>query len=100
VGLLARSAEAANSFTIALMFLPYVSTAFVPAQTMPNGLRQVAEHQPFTPIVETMRGLWMGGTSTGAPLGHELLVAVAWCVGILAVSMTAATWLFRNRVAQ
>jgi ABC-2 type transport system permease protein len=100
VGLLARSAEAANSFTIALMFLPYVSTAFVPAQTMPNGLRQVAEHQPFTPIVETMRGLWMGATSTGAPVGHELWVAVAWCVGILAVSMTAATWLFRNRVAQ
>jgi ABC-2 type transport system permease protein len=97
VGLLARSAEAANSFTIALMFIPYVSTAFVPAQTMPTWLGWVAEHQPFTPIVETMRGLWMGGTSNGATVGHEAWVAVAWCVGLLAVSMVAATWLFRNR---
>jgi ABC-2 type transport system permease protein len=70
VGLLARSAEAANSFTIVLMFLPYVSTAFVPAATLPAVLRPVAEHQPFTPVVETMRGLWMGHTSTGTSLGH------------------------------
>ena len=65
VGLLARSAEAANSFTMVLMFIPYVSTAFVPAARCPRccGLRR---HQPFTPIIETMRGLWMGHTSTGA----------------------------------
>ena len=81
VGLLARSAEAANSFTFVLMFLPYVSTAFVPAHTMPAVLRGVAEHQPFTPIVETMRGLWMGHTSTGATVGHEAWIAVACCVG-------------------
>ena len=98
VGLLARSAEAANSFTIVLMFIPYVSTAFVPAQTMPDWLGWVAERQPFTPIVETMRGLWMGRTSTGATVGHEAWIAVAWCAGILVVSVVAATWLFRNRL--
>ncbi len=97
VGLLARSPEAANSFTIVLMFIPYVSTAFVPAQTMPSWLGWVAEHQPFTPIVETMRGLWMGSTSTGASVGHEAWVAVAWCIGLLLVSAVAATWLFRHR---
>jgi ABC-2 type transport system permease protein len=99
VGLAARSAEAANSFTIVLMFIPYVSTAFVPAQTMPSGLRQVAEHQPFTPVVEAMRGLWMGSTSTGVAVGHELVVALAWSVGILAAAVAAAMWLFRHRLA-
>jgi ABC-2 type transport system permease protein len=99
IGLLARSAEAANSFTFVLMFIPYVSTAFVPAHTLPGVLRGFAENQPFTPIVETMRGLWMGQTSTGASIGHEALAAVAYCVGILAVSSVAAAGLFRHRTA-
>jgi ABC-2 type transport system permease protein len=99
VGLLARSAEAANSFTIVLMFLPYLSTAFVPTDTMPAVLRGFAEHQPFTPIVETMRGLWMGHTSTGASPAHEAWIAIAWCIGIIALSSAAASWLFRHRTA-
>jgi ABC-2 type transport system permease protein len=99
VGLLARSVEAANSFTIVLMFIPYLSTAFVPARTMPSVLRGIAEHQPFTPVVETMRGLWMGRTSTGAGVGHEAWIAITYCVGILLVSFIAASWLFRNRTA-
>jgi ABC-2 type transport system permease protein len=99
VGLLARSAEAANSFTLVLMFLPYVSTAFVPAQTMPGALRGFAEHQPFTPIIETMRGLWSGHTSTGAGVGHEALIAIAYCAAILVIACVAASWLFRNRTA-
>ncbi len=99
VGLLARSAEAANTFTIVLMFIPYVSTAFVPAQTMPAGLRAVAKHQPFTPIIETMRGLWTGHTSTGASTSHEALIATGYCTAILTLSCLAATWLFLNRTA-
>jgi ABC-2 type transport system permease protein len=79
--------------------VPYVSTAFVPAHTMPAVLRVFAEHQPFTPIIETMRGLWMGHTSTGATLGHEAWLAVAYCLGILVISIAAATWLFRHRTA-
>jgi len=100
VGLLARSAEAANSLSIVLMFLPYVSTAFVPARTMPAALRDFAEHQPFTPIIETMRGLWMGQTSTGVTVAHKAWLAIAYCVAILAVSVTAASWLFRYRTAE
>jgi ABC-2 type transport system permease protein len=99
IGLLARSAEAANSVSFVLMFVPYVSTAFVPARTMPAALRGFAEHQPFTPVVETMRGLWMGHTSTGTAVGHEALLAVAYCLAILAVSAAAASWLFRHRTA-
>jgi ABC-2 type transport system permease protein len=99
VGLLARTPEAASSFSMVLMFLPYVSTAFVPAHTLPAVLRAFAEHQPFTPIVETMRGLWMGHTSTGASTAHEALIAIAWCICLLALSGAAASRLFQRRTA-
>ena len=97
VGLLARSAEAANSFAFVLMFIPYVSTAFVPARTLPGPLRWIAGHQPFTPVIETMRGLWTGHTSTGAATGHEAWIAIACCAAILAIGVTSASWLFRHR---
>jgi len=96
-GLLARNAEAATSFTMVLMFIPYVSTAFVPAHTMPTVLGDFARYQPFTPIIETMRGLWMGHTSTGVSVGHEAVIAVAYCAAILVVSTAGASWLFRHR---
>ena len=99
VGLLAGGVEAANSATFVLMFLPYVSTAFVPARTMPTWLRAFADHQPFTPIIETMRGLWMGYTATGTPVSHDALLAVGYCLIILAVSAAGASWLFRHRTA-
>ncbi|HXC80918.1 MAG TPA: ABC transporter permease [Trebonia sp.] len=96
-GLLVRSPEAANAATFVLMFLPYLSTAFVPARTLPAVLRPIAVNQPFTPVIETMRGLWMGHTSTGAALGHEAWIAAAYCAGILVASFAAASWLFRRR---
>jgi ABC-2 type transport system permease protein len=98
-GLLVRSPEAANAATFVLMFIPYVSTAFVPARTMPAVLRPVAANQPFTAVIETMRGLWMGHTSTGAPVGHEAWLAAAWCAAILTAAFAAASWLFRHRTA-
>jgi ABC-2 type transport system permease protein len=98
-GLLARSPEAASSFTMALMFVPYASTAFVPGHTMPGVLRTFAERQPFTPIVETMRGLWMGHTSTGASTAHEAWIAIVWCIAILAISSASASRLFQRPTA-
>jgi ABC-2 type transport system permease protein len=99
IGLLARTPEAASSFAIVLMFLPYVSTAFVPAHTMPAVLRAFAERQPFTPIIETMRGLWMGHTSTGASTAHEAVIAIAWCMCLLTLSSAAASRRFQHRTA-
>jgi ABC-2 type transport system permease protein len=81
------------------MFIPYLSTAFVPARTLPGPLRWIAEHQPFTPVVETMRGLWMGHTSTGAATSHEAWIAITYCAAILAIGVTSASWLFRNRTS-
>jgi ABC-2 type transport system permease protein len=98
-GLLVRSPEAANGATFLLMFIPYLSTAFVPSATMAAALRPVAANQPFTPVIETMRGLWMGHTSTGASTGHEALLAAAYCAIILTAGVTLACWLFRHRTA-
>jgi ABC-2 type transport system permease protein len=98
-GLLVGSPEAANGATFILMFIPYLSTAFVPAATMTRVLRPVAANQPFTPLIEAMRGLWMGYTSTGANTGHEALLAVAYFGGILIVTAALASWLFRHRTA-
>jgi ABC-2 type transport system permease protein len=98
-GLLVKTPEAANSVTFVIMFLPYLSTAFVPARTMTPVLRPIAANQPFTPVIETMRGLWTGRTVTGASLGHEALLAVAYCAVILAVSAVSASYLFRRRSA-
>ena len=98
-GLLAGSVEAANSLSFILMFIPYLSTAFVPAHTLPGPLRWIAGHQPFTPIVETMRGLWMGHTSTGAATGHEAWIAITCCMAILAIAVATTSWLFQHRTS-
>jgi ABC-2 type transport system permease protein len=90
-GLLAGNPEAAGAFSFIVMFLPYLSSAFVPPETMPVGLQWLAEHQPITPITETVRALLMGGP------GGDALVALAWCAGGIAVGAVAAALLFRSR---
>jgi len=92
VGLLAKSPEAAGGFSFVVMFLPYASSAFVPVETMPSAFRGFAEHQPVTPIIETIRGLLLG-----TPVGTSGWVAVAWCGAILAASVLLARALFARR---
>lgn len=92
-GLLARNAEAAGAFSFFIMFLPYLSSAFVPVDTMPAGLQAVAERQPITPLVDTLRGLL-----TGTPIGSDAAVAVAWCGGGIVLGAVTAAWLYRRRV--
>ena len=72
-----------------LMLLPFLGSGFVPTDSMPAGLAWFAEHQPFTPIMETLRGLL-----TGTPIGDSGLVAVAWSVGIALVGYLWAKRLF------
>lgn len=92
-GLLAKTPDAAGGFTFLVMFLPYASSAFVPIDTMPSWIHGFASNQPITPVIESMRGLLLG-----APVGSSPGRAVAWCTGILLVSLVAATLLFRRRV--
>ncbi|WP_082899654.1 ABC transporter permease [Rhodococcus phenolicus] len=95
LGMLAGNEEAASGFTFFLLFLPYVSSAFVPPDTMPTWLRGFAEHQPVTPVIETVRGLL-----TGTPIGDAAVVAVAWCAAFTAIGLLTATALFRRRTAR
>jgi ABC-2 type transport system permease protein len=92
LGLLAASPEAANGSTFLLMFVPYASSAFVPVATMPAWLRGFADHQPITPITETLRGLLVGGS-----VAAHAVPALAWCAGIMVVSMAASAALFARR---
>ena len=91
-GLIARTVEGANGFTFLVLFLPYLSSAFVPVETMRAGLRAVAANQPVTPITETLRGLLLG-----TPIGSYGWQALAWCAGLLVAAFAAATILFRRR---
>jgi ABC-2 type transport system permease protein len=93
-GLLVRAPEAANSAMFFLMFFCYASSAFVPVRTMPTWLRGFAEHQPATPVTETIRGLLLGHAS---PL--PLASALAWCGGIMIASVALSAILFRRRTA-
>ncbi|MFC7621770.1 ABC transporter permease [Microlunatus sp. GCM10028923] len=94
LGLLARSPGAASGYGFGLLFLPYVSSAFVPVDTMPSWLRAFAEHQPLTPINETIRGLLMN-----LPLGNQPWWALGWCLVILIAGYLWGRWLFPRRLA-
>jgi ABC-2 type transport system permease protein len=76
-GLVTKSVAGANSLTLIPQFLPLVSSAFLPTGSMPAGVRWFAEHQPYTPIIETLRGLLMG-----TPIGNSAIGAVIWCAVI------------------
>jgi ABC-2 type transport system permease protein len=94
IGLLAKTPEGASGFTFFVMFLPYPSSAFVPVHTMPGWIQGFATHQPVTPVIETLRSLLLG-----TPAGANPWQAVAWCAGILAVSVALSAALFRRRTA-
>jgi ABC-2 type transport system permease protein len=79
-GLVAKTPAGANSLSLILVVLPFVSSAFVPTASMPAGVRWFARSQPFTPIIETLRGLL-----TGTAIGHSAELATLWCLGLSAL---------------
>lgn len=91
-GLAAKSVDGASAFSYPLIFLPFISSAFVPTTSMPGPVRWFAENQPVTAIVEAIRTLL-----SGQPAGAELWVGLAWCLGILAAAYTAAVLVYRRR---
>jgi ABC-2 type transport system permease protein len=92
LGALASSVQSASALTFFMLFLPYLSSAFVPTDTMPAFLQAVAEHQPITPVIEAVRGLL-----TGAPVGSAGTAATLWCTGLLVASAAFASWAYRRR---
>ena len=92
LGLVAKSVAGANGSTLPFQFLlPFVSSTFVPAASMPAGVRWFAAHQPFTPVVDSLRALL-----TGAPLGTTAYLALAWCAAIALVAYLWAQAAFRR----
>ncbi len=91
-GLSAKTVDGASAFSYPLIFLPFVSSAFVPTDSMPGPVAWFAENQPVTAIVDTLRSLF-----AGQPVGSDIWVALAWLVGILAVGYAWATTLYRRR---
>jgi ABC-2 type transport system permease protein len=92
LGLAAKTPESAGMATVPLILLPFLSSAIVPVATMGAGVRQFAEYQPFTPIIETLRGLLAGAPSAG-----DAIAAVAWCAGIALVGYLWALSTFKKR---
>jgi ABC-2 type transport system permease protein len=93
-GLTAKSVDGASAFSYPLIFLPFISSAFVPTATMPGPVRAFAEHQPVTSIVNTIRALL-----TQQPVGSDIWTALAWCVGVLIVAYIFANITYRRRIS-
>jgi ABC-2 type transport system permease protein len=91
LGMVTKSVETASNLPMPLMLLPFLGSGFVPTDSMPAGVRWFAEYQPFTPIIETVRGLLMGTT-----VGNSAVIAVAWCAGISLVGYLWARALFNR----
>lgn len=93
-GLAARSADAVSGFGMPLIFLPFVSSAFVPTDGMPGPVRWFAEHQPVTPIVNSIRALY-----AEQPVGDDVWLALAWCTGLLVVAYALAMRAYHRKIA-
>jgi len=92
-GLSAKSVDGAGAFAYPLIFLPFISSAFVPTATMPRVVRAFAENQPVTAIVDAIRALL-----SGQPVGNDIWVALAWCIGIMLVAYVFAMRVYKKRM--
>jgi ABC-2 type transport system permease protein len=92
-GLTAKSVDGASAFAYPLIFLPFISSSFVPTDSMPGPVRWFAENQPVTAIVNTIRDLF-----AGQPVGTDIWTALAWCVGILIVAYVFAMITYRRKI--
>jgi ABC transporter DrrB family efflux protein len=96
IGLTASSPEAANAYGFTIIFpLTFISSAFVPIETMPDWLEPFAEHNPFTTMVDAARALFVD-----APAGNDVWLAVVWCVAIVAVFAPLSAWRYRRAVTR
>ena len=93
-GLSAKTLDGATAFSYPLIFLPFISSAFVPTDTMPGPVRWFAENQPVTSIVDTIQALF-----AEKPVGTDIWVALAWCIGILIVAYVFAIIAYRKKVS-
>ena len=92
-GLASKTTEGTTGFVLVVQLLPFISSAFVPPGQMSGAVQWFAAHEPFTPVIDTLRGLL-----TGTPIGGTTLAAVAWCAGLALAGYLWARVLFRRDV--
>ena len=92
-GVSAKTVDGAGAFSYPLIFLPFISSAFVPTATMPGPVRAFAENQPVTSIVNTLRDLY-----TQQPVSTDIWIALAWCLGILIVAYALAMAIYHRKI--
>jgi ABC-2 type transport system permease protein len=91
-GLSAKSVDGASAIAWPIHFLPFISSAFVPTESMPGPVRAFAENQPTTSIVETIRALL-----SNQPVGNDIWIALAWCIGTMFVAYLFAMRAYKQR---
>jgi ABC-2 type transport system permease protein len=92
-GLSAKTVDGASAFSYPIVFLPFISSAFVPTDTMPGPVRAFADHQPVTSIVNTVRDLF-----TEQPVSTDIWAALAWCIGILVGAYALAMAAYHRKI--
>ena len=95
LGMVSKSVETASNLPMFLIILPFLSSGFVPTSSMPDGLSWFAQNQPFTPVIETVRGLLLG-----TAIGNSGVLAVAWCVALSVVGYLWATRLYERNTTR
>jgi ABC-2 type transport system permease protein len=93
-GLSAKSADGVGAFSYPFLFLPFISSAFVPTKNMPRVVRVFANNQPVNSIVDAIRSLF-----AGQPVANDIWIALAWCLGILVVAYILAMWAYKRRIS-
>ena len=92
MGMQAKSVETASNLPLILMLLPMLGSGFVPTESMPGALKWFAEYQPFTPLIEAVRGLLLG-----TPLGWSPVAAIAWCIVLAIVGYVWSMVLYERK---
>jgi len=94
-GLIAKDSESISGCTFLLVILTFLSSGFAPTETLPTVLRVFANNQPMTPVIDAVRGLMLG-----MPLGNEIWIALAWCIGIIVVAFVAAVQIYKSKLTR
>jgi len=95
IGLISKDAESISGANFLIVIFVFLSSAFAPPETLPTVLRVFAQHQPMTPVIDALRGLLLG-----TPLNNEIIIALAWCIGITVVGFTLAVQIYKSKLTK
>ena len=95
IGLIAKDAESISGAGFLITIFVFLSSAFAPTETLPTVLRVFAQYQPMTPVINALRGLMLD-----LPLNNEIIISLAWCIGLIIVSFTLAVNIYKSKLTK